>query len=119
MDRVRGTKQLGIAGEQLVAEYLVIQGFTIRARNFVSRYGEIDLIASKDELMVFVEVKTRTTKTDFRHDLISFSKQQKIIKTMKYYCSSLADQYALRCDVAFVHDNAVEYIEGAFTPESY
>jgi len=119
MNEIRATKTLGNWGEKKVAQYLKDQGFTIKAENFFCRYGEIDLIASKKELMVFVEVKTRTTKTDFMHDLISYSKQQKIIKTIKHYCSSLQQEYALRCDVAFVYENSIEYIEGAFTPDQW
>ena len=46
------TKILGNAGEKKVAEYLQKHGFTICAYNFFCRYGEIDLIASKKELMV-------------------------------------------------------------------
>ncbi len=120
MNQIRATtKILGTAGEKKVAEYLQKQGFTICAYNFFCRYGEIDLIAFRKELMVFVEVKTRTTKTDFMHDLISFSKQKKMIKTMRHYCATLKQEYALRFDVAFVYDNTIEYIERAFTPEHY
>ena len=117
MNQIRATKKLGNSGEQKVAEYLEKNGFTIQVRNFSCRYGEIELIASRKELMVFVEVKTRTIKTDFLHDLISYSKQQKIIKTMKHYCATLVKEYALRFDVAFVYHDTVEYIEGAFTQD--
>lgn len=108
-------KLFGKEGEEKVAQFLQHQGFVIKEHNFFCRYGEIDLIAAKKELLVFVEVKTRKTKTDFMHEIISYSKQQKIIKTMQYYCTTLKKEYALRCDVAFVYDNQIEYIENAFT----
>jgi putative endonuclease len=113
------TKILGNAGERRVGEYLRKNGFTICEYNFFCRYGEIDIIASKKELMVFVEVKTRTTKTNFLHELVPLSKQQKMIKTMKHYSAKLTQEYAYRFDVAFVYDDVIEYIEGAFTSENY
>lgn len=109
-------KVFGKEGEEKVAAYLKKLGFTIREHNFFSKYGEIDLIASKKELLVFVEVKTRKTKDHLLHDIITYSKQQKMIKTASYYCSTLSSEYAIRFDVAFVHENEIEYIEGAFTP---
>ena len=50
---------LGKAGEELVADYLVKNGFTIIERNYRRQYGEIDVIATNKELIVFVEVKRR------------------------------------------------------------
>jgi len=57
-------KQTGNHGEQLAAELLVGQGFTIVRRSFRYKRAEIDLIACRDHLLVFVEVKTRSS-TDF------------------------------------------------------
>lgn len=56
-------KQLGMLGEQLVAESLVARGFTIVERNYRSRWGEIDLIAAREDTLWLVEVKTRRTRT--------------------------------------------------------
>jgi putative endonuclease len=53
-------KELGQEGERLAEEYLLSKGYHIEERNFRSGRAEIDLIASKNELLVFVEVKTRT-----------------------------------------------------------
>lgn len=52
--------QIGTRGEDLAADYLRGDGFTILDRNWRCRHGEIDIIAARDELLVFVEVKTRT-----------------------------------------------------------
>ena len=41
-------KETGMHGEQYVAEYLLQNGYIMKARNFHSRYGEIDLIAEKN-----------------------------------------------------------------------
>ena len=51
---------LGRIGEELAANYLVKNGFYILERNWRSKYGyEIDIIAFKDNILHFVEVKTR------------------------------------------------------------
>ena len=52
-------KLLGNKGERAAARYLRSQGFRILARQYVSRWGELDLIALDGECVVFVEVKTR------------------------------------------------------------
>ena len=63
---------LGRWGEDLAAEYLIERGFTILERNVRTRYGEIDLVAqlaeesislSDSPVTVFVEVKTRATRS--------------------------------------------------------
>ena len=54
-------QQLGRAGEAAAERKLVAAGFRILERRYRKRIGEIDLIASRGELVVFVEVKTRRT----------------------------------------------------------
>ncbi|OBH15231.1 YraN family protein [Mycolicibacter terrae] len=54
--------ELGALGEQLAVDHLIGQGWTILARNWRCRYGELDVIAADPaaRTVVFVEVKTRT-----------------------------------------------------------
>ncbi len=56
-------RQVGQHGEELAAAYLSGQGWTILARNYRAGPKEIDLVACRDDLVAFVEVKTRTTTT--------------------------------------------------------
>ena len=51
--------RLGAQGESIAAAHLEASGLKITARNFRTRYGEIDLIAEDGDTLVFVEVKTR------------------------------------------------------------
>jgi putative endonuclease len=51
----------GTKGENLTADYFVSKGYEVVARNFRYRRGEIDLIVKKDNWMIFVEVKTRSS----------------------------------------------------------
>jgi putative endonuclease len=53
------TPPLGARGESLACDFLARKGFKILERNYRSRAGEIDVIARKRDLLLFVEVKTR------------------------------------------------------------
>lgn len=56
-------REKGKYAEELAEEYLIKKGYSIINRNFhFGRYGEIDIIACIDEILVFVEVKARWTK---------------------------------------------------------
>ena len=55
------TTAIGRQGEQLAADWLFQQGFAVLERNWKTRWCEIDIIASKDNVIYFVEVKYRAT----------------------------------------------------------
>lgn len=111
-------KTVGDFGEDLVEEYLRNKGYDILDRNFRKAFGEIDIIARIDEIVVFVEVKTRKNK-DFANpsEAVTISKQQKIIKASQAYLmeNDLTDSI-IRFDVAEVIrvDGEINYIENAF-----
>ena len=52
-------KELGRAGEEIAREYLENLGYQILEKNYRCKHGEIDLIAKKDNVVIFIEVKTR------------------------------------------------------------
>ena len=51
----------GNKGEQLAADFLIQKGFEIVRRNYRFRHSEIDLIVKKDNWLIFIEVKTRSS----------------------------------------------------------
>lgn len=53
----------GQLGERIAEEHLAHRGYSIVARNFRTRYGELDLIAADADVLVFCEVKTRVAGT--------------------------------------------------------
>ena len=113
------TTALGTQAELFVARQLEANGFTILEHNYKKKYGEIDLIASKKELLIFVEVKMRTTQYFDAAELITLSKQHKIITTAHAYLASEAiDDKNCRFDVALVemHNNTFTmiYLSDAF-----
>ncbi len=58
------TKQsVGRWGEQAAVDFLCAHSYEIKARNVRTPYGEIDIVASKEDFTIFVEVKTRTGRS--------------------------------------------------------
>lgn len=55
-------KILGNSGEAIVLNYYSNLGYKLIAKNYYSRYGEIDLVLSKNQQITLVEVKTRSNK---------------------------------------------------------
>lgn len=113
------TKRFGNQGEEQVCKQLEKNGYQIKARNFQKRYGEIDIIASKGDVLAFVEVKSRHNPLFDMTELITISKQRKMAAVAKAF---LADYHTTnvtcRFDVAFVNKSAeIQYIENAFTQE--
>lgn len=111
-------KTVGDFGEDLVEEYLRNKGYDILDRNYRKPFGEIDIIARIDEVVVFVEVKTRKNKYFANpREAVTISKQQKIIRASQAYLmeSDLTDSI-IRFDVAEVirEDGEINYIENAF-----
>lgn len=77
---------LGNRGESLATVYLRKNNFEILARNYRSAFGEIDIIALKDEQYHFVEVKTRSSIEDLEIlALVPKSKKEKIQETIYKY----------------------------------
>lgn len=55
--------ELGRYGEDLATDYLKDQGYDVLERNIRYRFGEVDIIAKKENMLIVVEVKTRRTHT--------------------------------------------------------
>lgn len=113
-------KKLGDAAEQLIANTLIKDGFTILEQNYRTRLGEVDIIAGKDDILAFVEVKMRTTIMFDLSTVITKSKQRKIIRAAKEYLikNDYYDTKVCRFDVALVQGlNAknITYFPNAFT----
>lgn len=111
---------LGQAGEQLVAEHLEAQGFGLVARNVRIGRLEIDLIARRDALVVFCEVRTRTSAAFLDPiDTIDRAKQQRIRRAAEIWLlRQRFDAAEVRFDAASVLiDGArrqLDYYEDAF-----
>lgn len=77
---------LGQDGEELAVRYLLLNGYIFLYRNFRCRLGEIDIIATKDQVLSFVEVKTRNSLLAGNPaEAVTLRKQQKIRRIAQYY----------------------------------
>jgi putative endonuclease len=56
-------KILGKLGEKIAENHLIKSGYIIECKNFRCKFGEVDIIAKKDNNLIFIEVKTRTSKS--------------------------------------------------------
>lgn len=99
----------GQRAEQRAEIYLQTQGLTPRARNYRCKAGEIDLIMTQGQTLVFVEVRLRSN----RHfagaaETVDWRKQQKLIRAAQHYLQrhGLTDRVACRFDVVAFDPNA-------------
>ena len=82
----RYRKTFGKWGERLAHDYLVQRGYTILELNYHTPYGELDLVALKDGMVIFVEVKTRSSKKyGLPEDAITRSKQAHLLDAATYF----------------------------------
>lgn len=82
----RQTSELGRLAEDFAVELLTSKGYKIIERNFRSRFGEIDIVATEGRILVFVEVKARwSDKFGAPEEAVTPSKLWKIKKTADYY----------------------------------
>jgi putative endonuclease len=89
-------QELGRWGEAHAADYLQQQGYTVIARNVRTPYGEIDLIVQQksegETIAVFVEVKTRTSKTfGYPEEAITPRKRLNLISAVQHYLQEHPD----------------------------
>ncbi|BDC95483.1 MULTISPECIES: YraN family protein [Treponema] len=86
---MKNTKIVGNAGEDRAASFMASLGYSIVARNWRTRNGEIDIIASKDDVLVFAEVKTLPSGNmeTLSHEL-GKRKQKRIVETAKFFLAN-------------------------------
>ena len=111
---------LGKWGEEMVVEHLVKEGYAIVERNWRSNHHEIDIIATKGDMVAFVEVKTRREKDANPLEAMTKSKISHLVNAANAYLRSLGLPLRPRFDVAAVsgepNDFRLKYIEDAFYP---
>lgn len=111
-----GRKALGVLGEAAASEWLVARGYDVLDRNVRTRFGEIDLVVRCGDLVVFVEVKSRTG-TGFGHpgEAVAAPKQRRLARLASaYLLTHSLSGCAMRFDVIAVHaapDGGVVQIE--------
>ena len=94
----------GSVGEELTCKYLMSKGYRIAARNYRSKFGEIDIIACNERCIAFVEVKTRNKNPLNRPCMaVNRSKRMKIMKTAYMYLQENKVNLMPRFDISEVY----------------
>ena len=110
--------ELGQEGEQLASEYLKKKGWEILVRNYRFSRSEIDLIASKDDLLIFVEVKARTnTSFGLPEEFVDEKKAENIMKAAEHYIKDIDWKSGIRFDIVSIIKKEkvrIKHIEDAF-----
>lgn len=115
-------QEIGKWGEDIATEHLIKEGYTIRERNYrPGRRHEIDIIAQKGDLMVFVEVKVRDADSgDDPVDAVDEKKIRHIVLAADSYLHKQEYTYQPRFDIIAITRNVADYdlrhLDGAFIP---
>ena len=118
------SRDIGALGEKIAADYLTGLGYTIRERNFRLREGEIDIIAEKDDFLVFIEVRTRTSNSyGTPEESVTAQKKERLIALAEAYIEDREDlPSSWRIDVVAIElgpkreVSRLEIIENAISP---
>ena len=82
-------KDIGSFGEALARDYLISKGYKILNMNFRNKFGEIDIICKKNNLLIFCEIKSRYSNSfGSQIESITCYKQKQIIKLSELYLIS-------------------------------
>jgi putative endonuclease len=113
MDR----RQTGTLAENSACAFLESQGFTIVARNYLRRVGELDVVARDGDLLVVAEVRTRASERfGGAAASITRAKQRRIAATTGLLLQNFRElrHCRVRFDVIVVRDGQVEWLKQAF-----
>ncbi|WP_457644226.1 YraN family protein [Persephonella sp.] len=109
-------RKKGKESEDKAVEFLKNAGYRIIERNFRSKFGEIDIIAENDELIVIVEVRSKTCfDYGYPEETVDHKKIKKLIKTTQIYLSrkNLSNKQ-VRFDIISIVNNNIFHIKNAF-----
>ncbi len=96
------SRSVGLAAEERAAKFLMEQGFSIIERNFTAKVGEIDIVALKDGVLHFVEVKY--SKNYNAYERITPSKLTKLYKAIDYYLQKKRIDLPYQLDALIIED---------------
>ena len=88
---MKHNQRIGKWGEDAAAEYLITRGYEIITRNARTPYGEIDIVATQADIIIFVEVKSRTSlKMGLPEESVNLRKQAHMFACAEHYAAENA-----------------------------
>ena len=118
--RKQNAYRRGQMAEVFAATFLMAKGFVILARRYKSRFGEIDLIAKRGRLVVFVEVKARAKLIDAAYAITPRQQQRIVTASMDWLAHNPQSQDTdLRFDAILIGSKSLmRHIKGAFDADT-
>lgn len=105
----RRDNDFGKFAEEKAADYYIVNGYAIKERNWRLRRIEIDLIAQKDNVIVFVEVKARSGRDQNALEAVTLDKMKRMARGADIYLKSLTGDYEYRYDIFTLTGDFVNY----------
>lgn len=113
-------RSLGSHYEEAACDYLIQNGITILCRNFYARQGEIDIVGTDGNYLIFFEVKYRKDlKYGYPGEALTPYKIKSLISTSRYYLykNGYAQSTPIRYDCILILGNTISHIKNAFNVE--
>lgn len=117
-------KATGRWGEEQAARYLKRKGYRVLCRNYTCRFGEIDIIASYRNYLVFVEVKTRKDASFAQaREFVGYGKQRRVLSAASVWMAGHETDMEPRFDVIEIYGTSdmpyrkleIHHFEDAFS----
>lgn len=118
---MRTSYQKGVFAEKLACIYLILKGYRILQLRYKTKLGEIDIVARKRKMIIFVEVKQRSTE-EKSVEAISAKAQKRISNAARQFISCHPEYtgFAFRFDaLLFIPPFFVRHLDNAWSVSSY
>ncbi len=110
-------RRLGREAEDRAAEFLIEKGYTILTRRFVAPGGEIDVVAMRGDLLVFVEVKFRSVSGAAPEESVDAKKRSRMFRAAERFLASWEGaDVGVRYDLVTIDTSGIRHYEEAFWP---
>lgn len=119
MEQPKNKRIIGNKGESIATNYLINSGHTIEEKNFRYRRFEIDIICSKANTLIFVEVKFRTnTDYGYPEEFVSNKQKKQIREAAENYMIDINWNQHIRFDIIAITEengeNKIKHFKDAF-----
>ncbi len=101
---MKQTYQFGLLAEKIAALFLRLKGYKILQRRYKNHLGEIDIIAKKSQVIVFVEIKARKSQVTIE-EMLSQRQIQRIIRAAEFFIAKNSQFHNLDWRIDFIEVN--------------
>lgn len=114
--RITAAQLSGGRGEDTAVDLLESHGLRIVARNYRTRFGEIDIVARDGDCLVFVEVRVRSAgRFGGAMESVGARKRSRLVAAAQLYLLQTRSRLACRFDVVAIDEGKPEWLRAAFS----